>query len=81
MRCMMRTDEFAEIGKHYGTKPGFYMIVGPNWKGDVPASIAAVVRSSTELAFTAPRIFKDDTSDDTRALQSVRSPIMFYPLS
>jgi hypothetical protein len=25
-----RTDEFAEIGKAYGTKPGFYLIVGPN---------------------------------------------------
>jgi hypothetical protein len=26
-----RTDEFAEIGKQYGTKPGFYLMVGPNW--------------------------------------------------
>lgn len=25
-----RTDEFAEIGKPYGTKPGFYLMVGPN---------------------------------------------------
>jgi hypothetical protein len=41
-----RTDEFAEIGKPYGTKPGFYMIVGPNWKGEVPKGITAVVRSS-----------------------------------
>ena len=29
-----RTDEFAEIGKPYGTKPGFYLMVGPNWKGE-----------------------------------------------
>jgi len=76
-----RTDEIAEIGKPYGTKPGFYMIVGPNWKGEVPAGITAVVRSSTELAFTAPRIFKDDTAEDTKAVQSVLSLIMFYPLS
>ena len=76
-----RTDEFAEIGKPYGTKPGFYMIVGPNWKGEVPAGINAVVRSSTELAFVAPRVFKDDTAEDTKAVQSVLSPIMFYPLS
>jgi hypothetical protein len=41
-----RTDEFAEIGKPYGTKPGFYMMVGPNWKGEAPAGINAVVRSS-----------------------------------
>ena len=31
-----RTDEFSEIGKQYGTKPGFYMMVGPNWKGESP---------------------------------------------
>ena len=32
-----RTDELSEIGKQYGTKPGFYMMVGPNWKGETPA--------------------------------------------
>ena len=34
-----RTDEIAGIGKQYGTKPGFYMIVGRNWKGEAPAGI------------------------------------------
>jgi hypothetical protein len=76
-----RTDEFGEIGKPYGTKPGFYMIVGPNWNGATPAGITAVVRSSTELGFTAPRIFKDDTPEDTKAIQPVLNQIMFYPLS
>lgn len=76
-----RTDEFGEIGKAYGTKPGFYLIVGPNWKGETPARINAVVRSSTDLAFAAPRIFKDDTAEDTKAIQPVLSQIMFYPLS
>jgi hypothetical protein len=76
-----RTDEVAEIGKPYGTKSGFYLLVGPNWKGETPAGITAVVRSSTELAFVAPRIFKDDTAEDSVAIQSVLSPIMFYPLS
>jgi len=76
-----RTDQFAEIGKPYGTKPGFYLMVGPNWKGETPAGINAVVRSSTELAFAAPRIFKNDTAEDTKAVQSVLGPIMFYPLN
>jgi hypothetical protein len=76
-----RTDEFAEIGKPYGTKPGFYLMVGPNWKGEKPAGITAVVRSSTELAFTAPRIFKGDNAEDTKAVQPVLNQIMFYPLS
>ena len=76
-----RTDEFAEIGKPYGTKPGFYMIVGPNWKGETPAGITAVVRSSTELVFTIPRIFKDDNAQDTQAIQPVLNQIVAYPLS
>ena len=50
-----RTDEFAELGKPYGTKPGFYLMVGPNWKGETPTGITGVVRSSTELTFTIPR--------------------------
>jgi hypothetical protein len=76
-----RTDEFAEIGKPYGTKPGFYLMVGPNWKREVPAGINAVVRSSTELVFSVPRIFKDDNAEDTKAVQPVLNQIMFYPLS
>jgi len=55
-----RTDEFGEIGKQYGTKPGFYLMVGPNWKGETPAGIMAVVRSSTSVVTMGPRIFMDD---------------------
>lgn len=76
-----RTDQFAEIGKPYGTKPGFYMIVGPNWQGEKPAGITAVVRSSTELAYSIPRVFKNDTAADTAAVQPLVNQIMFYPLS
>lgn len=47
----MRTDEFSEIGKEYDTKPGFYLIVGPNWTGETPDGITAVVRSSTPVVF------------------------------
>jgi hypothetical protein len=76
-----RTDEIAEIGQQYGTKPGFYMMVGPNWKGEAPAGINAVVRSSTNLVFAVPRIFKDDTAEDTKAVQPLIDQIVFYPLS
>jgi hypothetical protein len=37
-----RTDELSEIGKQYGTKPGFYMMVGPNWKGNKPTNVTEV---------------------------------------
>lgn len=76
-----RTDQFAEIGKAYGTKPGFYLMVGPDWQGETPAGITAVVRSSTELAASAPRIFLNDTPEDREAIQPVLNQIMFYPLN
>jgi len=76
-----RTDEFSEIGKAYGTKPGFYLMVGPSWKGETPAGITAVVRSSTSMVFVAPRVFMDDTESDHSAIQPVLSQIVYYPLS
>src|SRR5208283_1090693 len=64
-----RTDQISQLGLQYGTRAGFYMIVGPNWKGDPPAGINGVVRSSTDYAVTMPRIFMDDTSEDHAAIQ------------
>jgi hypothetical protein len=51
-----RTDSFFSIGKQYGTTPGFYLLVGPNWNGAVPTGITAVGRSSTDLVAIFPRI-------------------------
>ena len=76
-----RTDEFSQIGKQYGTKPGLYLMVGPNWTGNAPAGIATVVRSSTNAVLAAPRVFMDDTPEDHSAVQPVLSQINFYPLS
>ena len=57
-------------------------MVGPNWKGETPAGITAVVRSSTRLAFVAiPRVFMDDTAEDRKAIQPLVSQVVFYPLS
>jgi hypothetical protein len=76
-----RTDQFSEIGKAYGTKPGFYLMVGPNWMGETPGGVTAVVRSSTSLAFVVPRIFVDDTAEDQKAVQPLISQVVYYPLS
>ena len=76
-----RTDQISELGLQYGTKPGFYMVVGPNWKGATPAGIAGVVRSSTDFAVTMPRIFMNDTPEDHAAIQPALSQILIYPLS
>ena len=76
-----RTDEFSKIGKPYATKPGFYLMVGPDWTGKPPAGITAVVRSSTTGVLAAPRIFMEDTPEDHTAVQSVLGQVDFYPLS
>ena len=76
-----RTTEISELGLQYGTKPGFYMVVGPDWKGATPAGIAGVVRSTTEFAVAMPRVFMDDTPEDHAAIQPALSQIQYYPLS
>jgi hypothetical protein len=76
-----RTNQFGEVGKPYATKPGFYLLVGPNWQGEVPDGITDVVRSQTELANVIPRVFQDDTPEDRQAIQAVINQIVAYPLS
>jgi hypothetical protein len=76
-----RTDSFYSIGKQYGTKPGFYLVVGPNWNGTAPAGITAVGRSSTDLVAIFPRVFQDDTAEDKAAIQGLLRQIMVYPLT
>ena len=76
-----RTTEISELGLQYGTKPGFYMVVGQNWKGTPPAGIAGVIRSTTDFAVAMPRIFMDDTAEDRAAIQPTLTQILSYPLS
>jgi hypothetical protein len=77
----LRTDGFIQLGKMYGTRPGFYLLVGPNWQGETPKGITQVFRSSTHTGFIAPRVFQDDTPEDKRAVQGVLSSIMMYPVA
>jgi hypothetical protein len=76
-----RTDQFGELGKLYGTVPGFYLLVGPNWDGEAPAGITAVIRSSTEFCFAGPRVFLNDTDEDRAAVKLLVDQIDAYPLA
>ena len=31
-----RSDQFGHLGKPYDTRPGYYLLAGPNWRGQVP---------------------------------------------
>jgi len=75
-----RTDQFGEVGKPYDTKPGFYLLAGPNWNGSTPNGVHSVIRSATALASAIPRVFMDDTPEDRVAIQAVINQIDVYPL-
>jgi len=75
-----RTNQFGELGKPYKSKPGFYLLVGPNWKGTKPEGVQAVIRSPTALANAIPRIFMDDSDADRQAIQKKINQVVFYPL-
>lgn len=77
----LRTDSFVQLGKMYGTTPGFYLLVGPNWKGEAPQGITKVFRSSTNTGLAGPRVFQDDTAEDKKAIQTVLPQIVMYPLA
>jgi hypothetical protein len=77
----LRTDSFADLGAMYRTKAGFYLLVGPGWKDQVPNGITKVFQSTTNTGFVAPRVFQDDTPEDKRSVQTVLGGIDLYPLA
>src|SRR5262245_23068682 len=77
----LRTDSFADLGKMYGTTPGFYLLVGPNWNGDVPRGITKVFRASTNTGYVIPRVFQDDSPEDNKLVREVTQQVMMYPLA
>jgi hypothetical protein len=79
--CDARTDAFCAVGKQHGTEPGFYLLIGPNWRGVVPDGVRRVYRSPTDLAAVMPRVFQDDTAEDKAAIQPILRQIVVYPLS
>ena len=76
-----RTDSFVQLGKMYGTRPGFCLLAGPDWKGRTPRGITGGFNSKTNLGAVIPRVFMDDTAADRRAIQPLLTRILMYPLS
>jgi hypothetical protein len=77
----LRTDSFVQLGKMYNTTPGFYLLVGPDWHGEMPRGITKVFRSSTNTGIVGPRIAQNDDPDDKRAVQAPLKQVLMYPLS
>ena len=77
----IRTDSFVQIGKMYNTTPGFYLLVGPDWKGETPKGITRVFRSSSNTGIAAPRIAQSDDPEDKKAIQIPLKQVLMYPLA
>jgi hypothetical protein len=77
----LRSDSFARLGKMYNSEPGFYLLVGPDWKGEAPQPMRQVFRSKTSTGFICPRVFMNDTDEDRRAIQPLINQIDVYPVT
>ena len=56
MLCDGNTFNYGYIGSRAtGNEAGDYMVVGPDWKGETPAGIKKVFRSSTQFSLAAYR--------------------------
>ena len=51
--------------------PGFYLLVGPNWKGECRRASPRCSAPRPTPASSCPRVFQDDTPEDKRAIQAV----------
>ena len=77
----LRTDRIAKLGRTHATRPGFYLLAGPGWNGDVPRGIVEVFRAPTATALVAARVFQDDTPEDNFAAQRALGEVAVYPLA
>ena len=81
MLCDGNTFNYGYIGQRAtGPEPGDYMVVGPDWKGETPAGIKKVFRSSTQFSLAAYRtqLFHPD---DMPNVVKVQSGYKVQPLS
>jgi hypothetical protein len=69
----MYTFNFAYVGSRAtGNEAGSYLLAGPNWKGETPKGIKAVIHSETELAFVLYRtqLFNPGDIDNVKKIQA-----------
>jgi hypothetical protein len=81
MLCDGNTFNYGYIGSRAtGNEPGDYLVVGPGWKGETPAGIKKVFRSSTQFSLAAYRT-QLINPDDMPNVIKVQSGYRVQPLS
>jgi hypothetical protein len=81
MLCDGNTFNYGYIGQRAtGPEAGDYLVVGPGWKGETPAGIKKVFRSSTQLSAVAYRtqLFNPE---DMPGVEKVQAGYKVQPLS
>ena len=69
----MYTFNFAYVGSRAtGNDAGKFLLAGPNWRGEKPPGIKAVIRSETEFAFVVYRtqLFNPDDISNVKRIQA-----------
>lgn len=75
------SDNFAYVGaRTTGTKAGNFAIVGPNWKGELPAGITKIPASPTNMVLVMGRTAVKGPKDSTNAFK-VQDSYQLTPLS
>lgn len=81
MLCDGNTFNYGYIGSRAtGNEPGDYLVVGPGWKGETPADIKKVFRSTTPFSLVAYRT-QMINPDDMPNVIKVQSGYQVRPLS
>jgi hypothetical protein len=81
MLCDGNCFNYGYIGtRATGNDPGDYMVVGPDWKGETPAGIKKVFRSSTQFSLVAYRTQLINPEDMPNVIK-VQSGYQAQPLS
>lgn len=63
-----------------GTNKSSFVIVGPNWKGDLPPKMAAI-HSPTDITWILGRTQTNSQKDATTTVAKIQSGYKLYPLS
>jgi hypothetical protein len=69
----MYTFDFAYVGSRAtGNDAGAFLLAGPNWNGETPPGVKAVIRSETEFAFVLYRtqLFSPGDIDNVKKIQA-----------
>lgn len=79
----MYSDIFGYVGlRSTGNKAGHYLVVGPDWKGTLPAGIADIRRSPTNTGMFILRVhYTENDPKDMEVVRGLQRDTLITPLS